>query len=71
MTRNQIVATIEKEIENGYAETRVGFHTKYQTWGGEWRRGAYAQIAAPYGGTRRIYAPSYAALLATVREAQS
>lgn len=65
----KIVTTIQKEIENGYAETHVGFHSDYRSFqGGEFRRGAYAQIAAPYGGTRRIYAPSYAQLLEAVRE---
>lgn len=59
---------IQQEIDNGYAETIVGFHSDYRAFmGGEFKRGAYAQIAAPYGGTKRIYAPSYAALLDKIR----
>ena len=59
---------IAKLIENGYAETEVGYHSEYRLWKGEWRRGAYAQIAAPYGGTIRLYARSYAELLVDVHE---
>ena len=59
---------IEILIQNGYAETHVGYHAEYRMWKGEWRRGAYAQIAAPYNGTIRIYERSYAELLISVRE---
>ena len=63
MTKQEtIAAMIETRIENGYAETHVGYHADYRMWHGEWRRGAYAQIAASYGGTKRIYARSYAEL---------
>jgi len=55
-------------IENGYPETHVGYHAEYRMWKGEWRRGAYAQIAKPYGGTIRLYARSYAELLIDVLE---
>jgi hypothetical protein len=59
---------IERLIRNGYSETHVGYHAEYRNWKGEWVRGCYAQIAAPYGGTIRIYAPSYAKLMIAVRE---
>jgi hypothetical protein len=59
---------IERLIQNGYAETHVGFHPEFRYWNGYPRRGAYAQIAAPYGGTIRIYERSYAELLISVRE---
>ena len=59
---------IEQLIANGYAETHVAYHSEYRLWKGEWRRGAYAQIAAPYGGTIRLYARSYAELLIDVLE---
>jgi len=59
---------IEKLIQNGYAETHVGFHPEFRYWNGYPRRGCYAQIAAPYGGTIRIYERSYAELLISVRE---
>lgn len=59
---------IAKKIQNGFAETHVGFHSEYRMWQGEWVRGAYAQIAAPYGGTTRIYANSYRELLAIIEE---
>lgn len=63
---------IEHLIDNGYAETHVGFHADYRSFeGGEFQRGAYAQIARPYGGTIRIYARSYSDLLARVRELMS
>jgi hypothetical protein len=59
---------IEQLIANGYAETEVGYHSEYRLWKGEWRRGCYAQIAKPYGGTIRLYARSYAELLIDVLE---
>jgi hypothetical protein len=68
MRNKELIAKIEKLIENGYAETRVGYHSEYRMWNGEWRRGAYAQIAAPYNGTRRIYERSYAELYTTLLE---
>lgn len=58
---------IENIITNGYAETHVGYHADYRSFeGSEFRRGAYAQIAKPYGGTIRIYARSYSELLAEI-----
>jgi hypothetical protein len=59
---------IKRLIQNGYPETHVGYHAEYRNWKGEWVRGCYAQIAAPYGGTIRIYERSYAELLISVRE---
>ena len=59
---------IERLIQNGYNETHVGFHPEFRYWNGYPRRGCYAQIAAPYGGTIRIYERSYAELLISVRE---
>lgn len=66
MTKQEVIAAIEKLIENGYAETRVGFHAEYRLWNGQYRRGAYAQIAEPYGATTRRYERSYAELLTTL-----
>lgn len=68
MNTDQIKTRIEMLINNGYAETHVGYHSEYQIWNGYPRRGAYAQIAAPYGGTKRLYAHSYAELLIDVYE---
>lgn len=62
----QIKKQIEDKIANGYAETHVGYHAEYRNWHGEWKRGCYAQIAAPYGGTIRIYSASYAELMENV-----
>lgn len=67
-TNKSIKANIESKIENGYAETQVGFHSEYRMWNGIEQRGAYAQIAAPYGGTKRIYARSYSELEISVLE---
>lgn len=64
----EIKANIESKIENGYAETHVGYHADYQFWNGTEQRGAYAQIAAPYGGTIRIYDRSYSELEVSVLE---
>lgn len=66
MTKQETIAAIEKLIENGYAETHLGYHAEYRMWNSEWRRGAYAQIAQPYGGTKRIYERSYAELYTTL-----
>lgn len=64
-TKNEIA----RLIENGYSETHVGYHADLRSWnGGEFKRGCYAQIAQPYDGTVRIYAPSYAELMVAVRE---
>lgn len=64
MTAKNTKVEIQKLIANRYAETHVGFHAEYRYFGdGEFRRGAYAQIAGPWGDTHRIYAHSYAALL--------
>lgn len=71
MNKKQIIAKINELIENGYAETHVGYHAEYRIWNGTEQRGCYAQIAAPYGGTVRIYATSYAELLEKVLIAQS
>ena len=59
-----IKSQIQSLIANGYAETHVGFQPKYDA---QERRGCYAQIAAPYGSTIRIYAKSYEALLEAVQ----
>lgn len=59
---------IKEKIDNGYAETYVGYHPNYQVWNGYEQRGCYAQIAAPYGGTIRIYEHSYAELEVSVLE---
>ena len=68
-----MTAKIKKEIhqliENGFAETKV-YYTQGEMWRGEWERGACAQIAAPYGGTSRTYAPSYAELLEALQDEQ-
>lgn len=64
--KNQI-ATI---ISNEYAETVVGYHPEYRQWHGEFERGCFAQVAAPYGGTIRIYGNSYAELLDNVEMAK-
>ncbi len=66
MSKKQLIAKIEALIENGYAETHVGYHAKYQMWNDYERRGAYAQIAQPYGGTKRIYERSYSELYTTL-----
>ena len=66
MTKREIIIAILQLIDNGYAETHVGYHAEYREWNGYPHRGAYAQIAAPYGGTKRIYERSYAALLLTL-----
>jgi hypothetical protein len=66
----QIKETIREKISNGYAETHVGYHAEYRMWHGEWQRGCYAQIAALYGGTIRIYGESYAELLENIEVAQ-
>jgi len=63
MNKQQIIDRILKLIENGYTETHIGYHAEYQTWNGFKHRGCYAQIAQPYGGTKRIYANSYLELL--------
>ncbi len=68
MNRKQTIAKIEGLIENGYAETHVGYHAEYREWNGCLRRGCYAQIARPYGGTKRLYERSYAELLTSVLE---
>lgn len=67
-------AALKKQIEaligNGYAETEIGYHAEFRSFqGGEFQRGCYAQIAAPYGGMRRVYATSYAELLVKVESA--
>lgn len=67
-TNQEIKSAIESKIENGYAETEVGYHAEYRFWNGIEQRGAYAQIAAPYGGTKRIYARSYSELEISVLE---
>ncbi len=59
---------IEKLIENGYAETHVGYHSDYRFWNGTLRRGCYAQITKPFGGTVRIYQSSYSELYVSVCE---
>lgn len=64
----QIKERIQNKIENGYAETHVGYHSDYQFWHGTEQRGCYAQIAASYGGTIRIYERSYAELEISVLE---
>lgn len=65
----QIKQQIKQQIANGYAETHVGYHADFRSFeGGEFQRGAYAQIAELHGGTYRIYAASYAELLAVVQE---
>lgn len=63
MSNQESIRAIEAMIENGYAETHVGYHAEYRFWAGDWRRGAYAQIAEPYGGTYRVYGRSYAEVL--------
>lgn len=68
MSKKQIKSQIEVMIENGYAETGVGYHADLRMWDGNWRRGCYAHIAAPYGGTKRIYAMSWAALLEKIQQ---
>jgi len=68
MHKNKTARVIEERIRNGYAETHVGYHADWRFWNGEFRRGAYAQIAAPHGGTKRIYASSYASLLSMLDE---
>lgn len=68
--KTEIKRQIESLIKNGYTETHVGYHAEYRFWRGNWRRGVYAQIAAPYGGTLRIYERSYAELLTTILEMQ-
>lgn len=68
MNKAQTIAKINELIENGYAETHVGYHAEYRIWNGNERRGCYAQIAAPYGGTVRIYERNYAELLTSVYE---
>lgn len=67
---NELKTRIRTLINNEYAETGVSYHAEYRNWHGQWQRGCYAQIAAPMGGTIRIYAPSYAALLEAVETAQ-
>ena len=64
---NQIKSQIQALIANEYAETKV-YHTHGENWNGQWRKGACAQIAAPYGGTRRIYADTYADLLEALQD---
>lgn len=72
MNRNQLISKIESMIANGYAETHVGYHAEYCAFnGGEFKRGVYAQIAQPYGGTYRVYAGSYVELLEAVTERMS
>lgn len=70
MTRKQIIRQIEAKIDNGYAETHVSYHAdwRYIDCNREFFRGCYAQIAEPYGGTRRIYADSYAELLEKIKQ---
>lgn len=67
-TNQEIKVSVASKIENGYAETHVGYHAEYRFWNGTEQRGAYAQIAAPYGGTIRIYARSYSELEISVLE---
>lgn len=69
MTKKQIISEIQALIENGYAETHVGYHADSQFGGGSWDRGCYAQIAKPYGGSYRLYARSYSELLIVVQDA--
>lgn len=68
MTSAQAKAKVEELIENGYAETHVGYHSEYRIWNGYQQRGCYAQIALPHGGTKRIYERSYQELLISVQE---
>jgi hypothetical protein len=68
MSNESLKTKIENLIENGYAETHVGYHSDYREWNGYPRRGAYAQIAKPYGGTKRIYERSYSELYISVLE---
>ena len=60
MTKTQIINKIVALIENGYAETGVSYERHNAV--------VVATIAAPYGGSRRIEAASYAALLKEVEE---
>lgn len=68
MTNKEIKNRIMHIIENGYAETSVGYHPEYRWVHGNWRRGAFARIAGRYGATVTLYANSYRELLDTVRE---
>lgn len=67
-TNKEIKANIESKIDNGYAETHIGYHPDYRFWNGVEHKGCYAQIAAPYGGSKRIYADSYSELEIMVLE---
>ncbi len=67
-TNKTIKANIESKIENGFAETGIGFHSDYRMWNGVEQRGAYAQIAETHGGTKRIYARSWSELEISVLE---
>lgn len=68
MTSAQAKSKVQELISNGYAETHLGYHSEYRFWHGTEQRGCYAQIAAPYGGTVRIYERSYPELLVSVNE---
>lgn len=67
-SNSQLRELIAHRIWNGYAETEVGYHAEYRMWGDEWVKGCYAQIAAPYDGTVRVYAPSWKELAKEVEE---
>ena len=60
MTKTQIINKIMALIANDYAETGVSYERH--------NRVVVATIATPYGGSRRIEAVSYAALLKEVEE---
>ena len=60
MTKTQIINKIMALIANDYAETGVSYERQHAI--------VVATIAAPYGGSRRIEAASYAALLKEVEE---
>lgn len=70
MTSAQAKSKVQELVANEYSETHVGYHANYRQWNGEFKRGCYAQVAAPYGGTIRIYASSYAQLLDNVEMAK-
>lgn len=66
MSNKNLKQKIYDLIDNGYAETHVGYHADYQYFKNNFRRGAYAHIALPFGGTYRVYERSYEELYTTI-----